>query len=129
MQKAVAWGRGWRLPIFHDQYECPERGLCATPQISLADTANHAPSPLNSHSDDYKISVRIEQGQKLTNSRGGELAVHTWHIPEVFGRTNRVEREALDQILKLRRQARRRDFGDADPISTAKLNMLNSIDL
>jgi DNA (cytosine-5)-methyltransferase 1 len=88
---------------------------------NLEGVANHEPILLSSGSQDFKIASRIGQGQKLTNSRGGDLSIHTWHIPEVFGRTNKLEREVLDTTLKLRRQIRRRDFGDADPVSAALL--------
>ena len=82
---------------------------------------NHDPILLRSDSQDFKIASRIGQGQKLTNSRGGDLSIHTWHIPNVFGRTNKLERDVLDATLKLRRQIRRRDFGDADPVCAALL--------
>jgi len=63
-----------------------------------------------------KISKKIKPGQKLCNVRGGENSVHTWDIPEVFGKTTKQEKELLNTLLKLRRQIRRRDFGDADPV-------------
>jgi DNA (cytosine-5)-methyltransferase 1 len=88
---------------------------------NLEEVANHEPVLLKSNSQDFKIASRIGQGQKLTNSRGGDLSIHTWHIPDVFGRTNKLERLVLDTTLKLRRQIRRRDFGDADPVSAALL--------
>lgn len=87
---------------------------------------NHAPRPLSCSSKHRKISEKIGPGQKLTNSRGGERSVHTWQIPEVFGRTNKLQRELLMAVLRLRRQDRRRNFGDADPVSTRKLQKLFS---
>jgi len=63
-----------------------------------------------------KIAKRIKPGQKLCNVRGGENSVHTWDIPEVFGKTTEQEKELLNTLLKLRRQIRRRDIGDADPV-------------
>lgn len=87
----------------------------------LDGVANHEPIFLKTDSNDFKIASRIAQGQKLTNSRGGDLSIHTWHIPNVFGRTNKLEREVLDTTLKLRRQIRRRDYGDADPVSVGLL--------
>ena len=102
--------------------------LAPKPKKVLADVlanldglANHHPILLKPDSQDFKIASRIAQGQKLTNSRSGDLSIHTWHIPEVFGRTNKLEREVLDTTLRLRRQIRRRDFGDADPVSAALL--------
>jgi DNA (cytosine-5)-methyltransferase 1 len=74
-----------------------------------------------SDSVDGKIAARIGSGQKLTNSRGGESAVHTWNIPEVFGRTNAAERGVLEHVLKTRRTERRRTFGDADPVNRRQL--------
>lgn len=87
----------------------------------LDGVSNHSPLTLQKGTNDYLIATRIKQGQKLTNSRAGDSAVHTWHIPEVFGRTNQRERQVLSEILKLRRQDRRRDFGDADPVATKGL--------
>ena len=52
----------------------------------------------------------------LASVRGGDRAIHTWDIPEIFGRTNATERLVLDAVQKLRRQIRRRDTGDADPV-------------
>ncbi len=83
---------------------------------------NHDISYLDKNSAHYKIANKIKPGQKLSNVRGGPRSVHTWDIPSVFGKTTIKEREALSSILKLRRQIRVRDFGDADPIPTALLN-------
>lgn len=85
---------------------------------------NHEPIALEATSRHYKIASHIGPGQKLTNSRAGESSVHTWNIPEVFGRTNKVERDALESILRLRRQDRKRNFGDADPVSARTLKKL-----
>jgi DNA (cytosine-5)-methyltransferase 1 len=95
----------------------------------LVGQPNHSPSELPLGSKHRKIAERIGQGQKLTNARGGECAVHTWDIPEVFGRTNKREREVLEAVLRLRRQERKRDFGDADPVSTALLRKLYGDDV
>ena len=78
--------------------------------------ANHDPQQVPHDSNEFFIAEKIGQGQKLTNSRGGEHSVHTWQIPEVFGRTTKAERDVLEEIVKIRRQERRRDFGDADPV-------------
>ncbi|WP_127125072.1 DNA cytosine methyltransferase [Pseudoflavitalea rhizosphaerae] len=66
--------------------------------------------------DDLIIANKIKPGQKLCNVRGGERSVHTWNIPEVFGRTNKSEIQFLVTLMKLRRQIRRRSSGDADPV-------------
>ena len=84
-------------------------------------TSNHEPKALDELSTDFRIALKIAPGQKLTNARGGPSAVHTWHIPEVFGRSTKLEKEVLEAVLKLRRQVRRREFGDADPVSTKLL--------
>lgn len=67
------------------------------------------------------IAKHIQQGQKLSNVRKGEYAVHTWHIPDVFGKTTPKEQEVLEAILRVRRQCRVRDWGDADPVSLGNL--------
>jgi DNA (cytosine-5)-methyltransferase 1 len=112
----------WRTEVLRDLVliHKPSRVL-ADVLSNLDGLANHQPILLKSDSQDFKIASRIGQGQKLTNSRSGDLAIHTWQIPEVFGRTNKLEREVLDTTLRLRRQVRRRDFGDADPVSAAAL--------
>lgn len=91
--------------------------------------ANHNPNPLLHSSSDYKIALRIAQGQKLTNARGGPASVHTWDIPEVFGKTTKKEKELLNFVLRLRRQERRRPVGDADPVSTAILTAKFGVDV
>jgi DNA (cytosine-5)-methyltransferase 1 len=47
--------------------------------------------------------------------------VHTWQIPEVFGQTNARERRILEAVLRLRRRLRRRERGDADPVTANDL--------
>lgn len=82
---------------------------------------NHDPEPLAINSRDYRIACRIGPGQKLSNVRGGPRAIHTWNIPEVFGKTTAAECQMLEFIMRIRRQERRRAFGDADPVSLARL--------
>jgi len=77
---------------------------------------DHLPEPLEKDSRLQLIASRIGPGQKLCNVRGGPRAVHTWHIPEVFGKTTAEECSLLEFIMRIRRQERRRDFGDADPV-------------
>ncbi|MDX3984118.1 MAG: DNA cytosine methyltransferase [Achromobacter sp.] len=112
----------WRTKF--DEVEEPAR----KPPITLRDVlldleglANHNPIELAPESKHLKIARRIKPGQKLTNSRAGESSVHTWDIPEVFGRTNKRQREVLSTILRLRRQERKRAYGDADPVATSML--------
>jgi len=83
--------------------------------------ANHNPIPLREHSKEWLIARRIKPGQKLSNVRGGENAVATWDIPEVFGKITSNERTLLEMLRRLRRQERQRDHGDADPVSLARL--------
>lgn len=85
---------------------------------------NHAPELLDPSSSDYAIAKRLQPGQKLSNVRSGPRAVHTWDIPEVFGRTNKAERAALEDIVLLRRRFRIREYGDADPIQSRVMHKL-----
>ena len=82
---------------------------------------NHHPQRLRPHSQEWMIAKWIKPGQKLSNVRGGENAVPTWDIPEVFGAINERERTVLELLRRLRRQKRQRDHGDADPVSFARL--------
>lgn len=60
---------------------------------------NHNVKFLSSDSKDYFIAKRIKPGQKLSNVRGGPRSVHTWDIPEVYGKTSKEERKVLETIL------------------------------
>ena len=88
----------------------------------MSGVGNHEPKQLKRGSDDYAIALRIKPHQKLCNVRGGDRAVPTWEIPSVFGETSAVERGVLVTIQKLRRQLRRRDHGDADPLSLIEIS-------
>lgn len=83
--------------------------------------ANHQPMRLSQESREWQIAKRIKPGQKLSNVRGGDNAVATWDIPEVFGAITENERTILEMLRRLRRQDRQRDHGDADPVSHARL--------
>jgi DNA (cytosine-5)-methyltransferase 1 len=83
--------------------------------------ANHHPKKLIPNSREWQIARRIKAGQKLSNVRGGESAVATWDIPEVFGSVSDNERTILEVLRRLRRQNRLRDYGDADPVSLCRL--------
>ena len=78
--------------------------------------SNHEPKLLPKGSKDYLIAKVMKQGQKLCDVRGGNRAVHSWEIPQVFGSTTRKQREILMTVMRLRRRIRLRDFGDADPL-------------
>jgi DNA (cytosine-5)-methyltransferase 1 len=82
---------------------------------------NNLPRHLLRNSQAWKIARCIGSGQKLSNVRGGKRAVHTWQIPTVFGATTPHERTLLELVLRLRRQSRTRDSGDADPVSIERL--------
>lgn len=83
---------------------------------------NHHPVSLSRKSYKYLIARRIGQGQKLSNVRGGDSAVHTWEIPEVFGATSATERRLLELIMRMRRRDRIRSNGDADPVSVKSVS-------
>lgn len=87
-------------------------------------TPNHNPKALAPGSRAALIAGHIGPGQKLCNVRAGESAVHTWDIPEVFGEVSEEERNLLSMIIRLRRQNRKRSWGDADPISIDVLQAL-----
>jgi DNA (cytosine-5)-methyltransferase 1 len=82
----------------------------------VASTLDHDPAPLRSGSRELAIASRIPPGAKLCNVRISERSVHTWDVPEVFGAVTDREREVLVAIVRLRRRARRRDYGDGDPV-------------
>jgi DNA (cytosine-5)-methyltransferase 1 len=88
---------------------------------NLQGVKNHNPIYLDSNCSDYKIANAIKNGQKLSNVRGGERSVHTWQIPEVFGKTTRDERRMLEFIKTHRRKIRKRKKGDADPLELSFL--------
>jgi len=81
----------------------------------MSDLKNHNLNFID-NGPDLTIANRIKPGQKLCNVRGGERSVHTWMIPEVFGKITKREEEFLTLVMKLRRQIRRRENGDADPV-------------
>jgi DNA (cytosine-5)-methyltransferase 1 len=83
---------------------------------NLEGVPNHDPVELEPDSRLAKIARRLRPGQKLCNVRQGSRAVHTWDIPEVFGRTNAHERQVLEALIRIRRRRRVRSSGDADPV-------------
>ncbi len=76
-----------------------------------------------------KIIRRIDSGQKLCNVRGGENSIHTWEIPEIFGKVSDREKYVLVLIKSLRRRIRKRAFGDADPLSLLEINNHSEIEV
>lgn len=110
----IAWLRDSDL-----EFDIPriDGGVVSEVIKSISGTPNHAPTRIRPNSSTALIAKHIGQGQKLSNVRGGPRAIHTWQIPEVYGRTNKRERMLLETLMKLRRQRRVRSVGDADPVS------------
>lgn len=101
---------------FSLQIPCQERCSVGDALKDVHKASDFDPDHLLAGSTDALIARRIAPGQKLSNVRSGLFAVHTWDIPEVFGQVNSQEVNLLETVVKLRRQNRRRDFGDADPV-------------
>ena len=89
---------------------------------SVDDVPDHRPTYFAPSSQVALIAKRIGPGQKLCDVRNSESSVHTWHIPEVFGKISNFERTVLENLLRLRRTLRLRDFGDADPVLASDLS-------
>ncbi len=89
--------------------------------IGIKDSPNHRPNRLIAGSSPRMIANHILPGQKLCNVRLSERSVHTWDIPEVYGRTNKRERRILVALARRRRQKRLRNYGDADPVTAQAL--------
>lgn len=96
-------------------------GELRTVLAGIGKQPNHIPRRLTKHTQEWYIAQRIKPGQKLSNVRGGQNAVATWDIPEVFGIVTEHERTVLEMLRRLRRQERQRDHGDADPVSIVRL--------
>jgi len=87
----------------------------------LGGVANHDPIPLAPGSRSARIARAIQPGQKLCNVRVSPAAVRTWAIPDVFGKTSQSARDVLEALVRLRRRARKRNWGDADPVGAREL--------
>ena len=108
--------------------DCIQLHLSERPRINLQEALrniqlvpDHEPRALPANSKELKIARAIKPGQKLSNVRAGDTAVHTWHIPEVYGRVSKKEVQVLDTLVLLRRRDRRRTSGDADPVRPSKI--------
>lgn len=103
------------------EYVLPAPKSVASLAQALDDIPNdreHAQSVvLEEETADIKIARHIGPGQKLSNVRRGPNSVHTWHIPDVFGRTTVAEQRLLMELIVLRRRIRVRTSGDADPVA------------
>ncbi|ASM72924.1 MULTISPECIES: DNA cytosine methyltransferase [Roseobacteraceae] len=121
-----------RTVIFARFGKAPFR--CPTPRRSHAPTVESAfhnmSSSIQAHNPKFPangskhevIAKRIGIGQKLCNVRGGEASVPTWDIPEWFGHASKHEKKILTTIRSLRRRNRKRNFGDADPVSFLEIS-------
>ncbi|NMM28829.1 MAG: DNA cytosine methyltransferase [Glaciimonas sp.] len=89
---------------------------------NIKECNQHSTRSLTPTGDAFNIAAHIGPGCKLSNVRGGQLSVHTWDIPNVFGKTTKQERELLERLISLRRKIRRRKTGDADPVSLPDLS-------
>ncbi len=84
---------------------------------------SHNPKHPEACSKHAIIARHIGIGQKLCNVRGGAASIPTWEIPEWFGNTTTQERKILTTVRALRRRNRKRDFGDADPVSLSEIQI------
>ncbi len=114
-----AWKTSFSGPI--KLPNLPGQTLKDAIQLMPIGICNHSPKFLCSKSAAGMIAKRIAPGQKLSNVRISERNIHTWDIPEVFGRIDQQERSVLKALIQRRRQKRVRDFGDSDPISAISL--------
>lgn len=118
----MAW-KGHRDPDFDALTQLFKKPSARLDNVlsGVEELPSHTPRLLDTNSRDYLIAKRIGPGQKLSNVRGGPRAIHTWNIPEAFGRTTAEECRLLEFVMRIRRQERRRDFGDADPVSVERI--------
>jgi DNA (cytosine-5)-methyltransferase 1 len=82
---------------------------------------NHVPKWISLESRDAKIASHIKAGQKFSNVRGGANSVASWEMPSVFAAVTVEEQTILEMLRSLRRQERKRNYGDADPVSFDRL--------
>ena len=116
----VASRRSFNPPAAGGQNPPPLRSVLQIPPGA----PNHVLKYLDPTSRAGRIASRIRPGQKLSNVRKGSASVHTWDIPDVFGRVTPGERQFLQTLLVLRRRRRMRPVGDADPVSYADLRSI-----
>ncbi len=114
----IAWRTGKNLPELNGK---SSGGVLRDALANLDGVPNHGPVRLEVNSRLAKIARRLGPGQKLCNVRQGLRSVHTWDIPEVFGRTNARERQVLEALIRARRRRRTRSSGDADPVPASVL--------
>jgi DNA (cytosine-5)-methyltransferase 1 len=116
----LAWLTNWEgtlgLPV------APGGDLQSALRGINEDATNHEPRQLPEGSRVAEIAPYIKPGQKLSNVRAGQRAVHTWNIPAVFGEVSVHEKILLETLLRLRRRMRLRNWGDADPVTVTALS-------
>lgn len=118
----IAW-KGRRMPNFEAlaaDFSAPSARLDEV-LAGVEGFPNHNPELLEDGTRDLLIAQRIGPGQKLSNVRGGPRSIHTWNIPEVFGATTAEECRLLEFVMRVRRQERRREYGDADPVPLRRI--------
>ncbi len=76
----------------------------------------------------HKVIIsKIKQGQKLCDTRLGIRSVHTWQIPQVFGKVTPLEKEALVAIAKFRRKkdfVKEASWNDASPLTLNEIKQI-----
>lgn len=84
----------------------------------------------NLKKNQIKILSRISSGKKLCNSRLGVNSVPTWKIPEVFGKTSKLEKTLLFAIAKNRRKKcyrKKQSWSDASPLNIKEISEVTKI--
>lgn len=109
----LAWNTGAEISVVFPKHEPVTLRNALHGVVGLSD---HEPEFLIPGTDEYLIARRIPQGHKLSNVRNGPRSIHTWEIPEVFGKISEHDKSVLTEIVTLRRRIRIRDSGDADPL-------------
>lgn len=117
-QVMFAWNTGKDFDL-----SWPEQigGTLRSVLLDVAKAPNHTLSKSPANARLVRIARHIRPGQKLSNVRSGLRVVHTWEIPDVFGKTTSKERQLLASLMRIRRRRRLRDFGDADPVPACVL--------
>ena len=101
-------------------------------QATVSEAFRNMSTTLQAHNPKYPgesskhavIARRIGVGQKLCNVRASAASIATWEIPEWFGETTDYEKITLSAVRTLRRRNRKRNFGDADPVSISEIGSI-----
>jgi DNA (cytosine-5)-methyltransferase 1 len=115
----ICWIGSDCIRVKPDRINAPRLG---TALAGVETVEDHDPTELPIGSRSRRIAEQIAAGAKLSNVRISAATVHTWEVPDVFGRVTAFEKDVLIAIVRLRRRARRRDFGDADPVSPGQVD-------